>query len=335
MKKVIIHAGAPKTGTTAIQKFLHNNQEALALNDLILYPTSGRKNGRGNTLISHMPLAKAFTFNNDVHSVLKDVLAETHGLNKIIFSSERFFGQLHQPGVAKSLVAIKEFFHGNDIKILIYLRRWDSYLESCYSQAVANGVLGMKASGESIHDFIVNCEKLIGWHPADYIKYLQTLENIFGKNAIEIRGFDSKAFKGGDVITDFCEAIEIKKIESYLLPERSNLTLNAKKLLVMSMLLPLTNSKELLAKKVKKLFNAETGQFSPYCLFNYEERVSLINRFRKDEEKLRAYMKDPSGFLFDLDSIEDKSKLPPIQFTLDELAEFRDLILDMKTRPKP
>jgi len=332
MKKIILHLGTPKTGTTAIQKFLHINQAEMAKCASILYPTAGRVNKQGNTEISHATrLARMIRDGANPRPVLLEIEKEAHDLDRIIISSEAFFGQLNNRLVQRGLKQIKNFYKNDEIKLLIYIRRWDLYLESVYNQATKKGVLAVKGKGEPIHEFIDHCEKAIGWHPADYLKYLSILENIFGNESIEIRSFDSKAFFEGNLFKDLCDAIGINSLEPYEIPKKSNESLNTKQILVISLLIPLKRgAKKPVVQKVRKLFNEDSPTYSPHCFFNHDQRIALINRFKKDEEKLRSYMKNPSGFLFNLESTDNKCDLPPVQFNFEELKLIRDLILEFQ-----
>jgi len=333
MRQVILHLGTPKTGTTAIQRFFHLNRDELASIDSVSYPTAGRVNNKGKLEISHRPLFASMTAaRKKNHSLLSDIDEQALDHRKIVISCEYFFGRLYKQEVQEALKRIKDFFKNDELKIIIYLRRWDSYLDSVYNQAVKASMFDLKAREESINDFFDRCEKVIGWHPADYLKYLAILDDIFGKEAIEIRSFDVKALAGGNLLQDFSEAIAIKSIHPYKMPRKANESLTAKQLLIVSMLSPLYGGKEKLVvvRKVMKKFKDDAGQFDGYCLLGRDERLAIINRFKQDEEKLRSYLRDPTGFLFDLDVSGNKSHLPPVQFSFDELKTFRDLILDAK-----
>ncbi len=331
MRKIILHIGSPKTGTTSIQKFLHLNYETLAELDRTIYPMTGRKDSDNIIRYSHNLLLPSITAHKgNTQALLASINKEAIEQKQIIISAELFFSKLFRPAVQRSLKTIKNTFRSDEVKILIYLRRWDLYLESVYNQAVKQWLTNV-----SIDKYIEQREKAIGWHPADYLRYIAVLENIFGKDAIEIRSFDKQAFIGGDLYKDFCHATDLQHIEHYKKPKKSNESLTTTQLLATILLAPLFNKKDnaFVVGKIKKHLKAQHKSYSEFCLFSNESRQAIINRFENDEHKLRTYMKKPDSFLFDSKAFNDKSSLPPVEFSFEELKALRDSVLILGKLP--
>lgn len=134
MRKLFLHIGANKTGSTALQFYLNSNYLKL-LDEGFLYPRAGCIGD------CHHGIAAKLGFTSDPElKILADInLAEIHTqFNKevnlhtphtVIVSSESFV----LPGDPK---AVKRFFCDFDVKIVLYLRRHDHWLRSLYNQAV-------------------------------------------------------------------------------------------------------------------------------------------------------------------------------------------------------
>lgn len=144
MRRLFIHIGAPKTGSTAIQHFLASEREAL-LRHGILYPaaaTIGQAHhvigaavfpGRASRL-GGVPRDAAF------EQAVADVHAEiaTHRPETLILSTEYLWGVLSPNDIRRLLAA----FRGWEVHVVAYLRRQDLLAQSLFMQAVKRGHAG-------------------------------------------------------------------------------------------------------------------------------------------------------------------------------------------------
>lgn len=86
-KKIIIHIGMPKTGTTALQGFFANHADRFTSKEIV-YPMSGRRSNQ------HFFLASSKRENESTHLQSWDDLYDEVSLqdwNTIVLSSEKFF----------------------------------------------------------------------------------------------------------------------------------------------------------------------------------------------------------------------------------------------------
>lgn len=130
--KIIIHIGVAKTGTSAIQMFLHTNRDLLKSRG-VLYPISGQFNDH-----SHHKLAFSFApdgYRDDSSKSSKDLLDEIECelgeslYDTMVLSSECF----------PCLLDFDEFrkrFESHEIYVVCFLRDPASYVESWYRQWV-------------------------------------------------------------------------------------------------------------------------------------------------------------------------------------------------------
>ena len=214
MKKTIyIHAGAGKTGTTAIQEFLFLNEKQL-LKDGLYIPDIGRQ--PSNKHIVHHFLAGWFgklEQNNVKVLNLWNEISQL-GYKSILISSEFF----HHPKLfvkndSNLLTLIKEKVSEHFIiKIIYYIRPEEQWLQSAYEQWIKSG---SKRDGESIHDFIKRPRITLA-------EQVYKLAEIFGKNNIIVKPFEKSQFIGGNLFSDFLNNFHIEYKSEYILPSRNS-----------------------------------------------------------------------------------------------------------------
>lgn len=187
--KIFLHIGMDKTGTTAIQQFFHGNRDEL-INHGLLYPQTGSQG------IAHYGLSQVLGFYHgkkkaSEESEFKELAREfKHELEKsnahtVLFSSEFFM--ISKP--VQSIEMIRLFFSAYDIKIIIYLRRHDSWWESVYNQAVKT--VTNPPWGRGFEHFI-NFQKKRNPRRGNYRLLIDTWANVFGKENIIVRPYESQ-----------------------------------------------------------------------------------------------------------------------------------------------
>lgn len=136
LKIINIHIGIEKTGTTAIQNFLKENRKILEDEYQICIP-KWQKNDSKNT---HHQIAKAFIPNQNIapwHSSIKikdfktilNRFLVSKKFKELIISSELFCYSTE-----KEIKYLRQLLLNCNVKIIIFLRRQDEYLESLYNQ---------------------------------------------------------------------------------------------------------------------------------------------------------------------------------------------------------
>lgn len=206
MTTIYLHIGMPKTGTTCLQKALFKNRDKLLENGY-LYPMSGiRHNAKQiEDRYCHNLLAQFFIeFKGKSYLLSKfpnweDVKIEIDSINpkNVIISAEAFtsFDVFYKP---ETIAKIKDFLKTYEIRIIIYLRKQDDFLESCYRYMVKLG-----ACRVSIKEFFNEFEYIF-----NYYQILERWANIFGHQNIIVRCFDKKTMKK-NIFDDFLETINL------------------------------------------------------------------------------------------------------------------------------
>jgi len=117
---IVLHIGAPKTGTTALQQFLSTNEAALRARG-ISYMRAGRSH------IAHNPLPTAIA-QGRAAEMLRAIMDEHDAAPDLlhVISSEIMFRII----VAQRLGPFLPAGMRGAVRVLCYLRRQDHYLEA-------------------------------------------------------------------------------------------------------------------------------------------------------------------------------------------------------------
>jgi len=210
-----IHIGMPKTGTTALQSWLHAHPDLLARLG-IRYLVTGRDRGSGRARqICHNAMAVAM--NRGWHGVPEtqaDAMAEecrAFEAGNTILSSEMFFGRDLSPLQERYLSRVR-----GPVRIVAYLRRLDEFLEADYKQRAKNALPTGGAAG-----FVARRLEKIAEDP-EYMNLETAFERIRAQvpqAEIVPRLYLRDEMAGGNVITDFLSLFGVPP-EKVALPER-------------------------------------------------------------------------------------------------------------------
>lgn len=232
-KKVYIHIGTPKTGSTYIQRYFANHREKL-LDSGVLYPESlerfpGMRVGnhaRLSAACSHLKkskhLAMKFGVKNeaDQNCFYQKVKLEleneinNHEINEIFCSNEHLTVQMFDN---EGMIKLKNLFSSfsSDIKILVYLRRQDLVTVSSYVQKLKSGYTKELNLSELPNEW------------KDYYKLIKSWESVFGENNVIPRIFSQETMINGDIIEDLVNSLQFdNSFVSYERGERVNESLD-------------------------------------------------------------------------------------------------------------
>ena len=149
MKEVILHIGAHKTGSTALQNFLHENGKILSKNK-IYYPDFNMGMNYHHVLLRPIckPQKNDFIWDighefsletkDDFSDYFSTILSKD--FNRLVVSTEFLF--LNKPFFrniiedANFVEYIREVFSDYKIRPVVYLRNPMDWVESCYVEAV-------------------------------------------------------------------------------------------------------------------------------------------------------------------------------------------------------
>ena len=189
MRRVILHIGRHKTGTTAIQRFLRKNGSLLAGHGFC-YPDYGIRGFGHHEMgapITRGALSRSRDRAAEIIGGLRnglDTVIEGQGL-PLVISSEAF--QNCDPADVRAL------FQGFDVEVVVYLREQVKYLLSAYAQKV-------QASDYShtLEEFFLASSK------STYKEFLEDWERQF-PGRIRVKNYDRQELLSGNVVVDFCQ----------------------------------------------------------------------------------------------------------------------------------
>lgn len=191
MKKLFLHVGCGKTGSSALQVWLSQNSENLKAHG-ILYPMHNRKPLGDYTISSGngTNLFKAISKGN-IEGYFKNLDLDI-GCDKLLYSSEILQQLTEEQSLTLNRVT-KEF--GFDVHIIAYVRDVYDMTYSSYQQLVkrhtfTNRFDEFALTRKNLQQFVV-INKLERWFPNIHVIHYDT-------------------FAGGDISLPFCRAIGIE-----------------------------------------------------------------------------------------------------------------------------
>jgi len=198
--KIIFHAGTPKTGTTTVQHFLHENYDAL-LQQGILYPKYNIASPipKHQWIVKHLKNNEYELFYKHLVNSLKELDDYTH---TVIFSTEGTYNHWEDLSVTSKgfFALLKRYF---DLSMWIWFREPFSFAKSYYRQNLKNPRLEhIPCYGNDI-SFDQMLEDDWFTKRFDYLGFLIESENIFTKEKVKVFTYEK------NTIPQICTALNI------------------------------------------------------------------------------------------------------------------------------
>ncbi|MEQ1742218.1 MAG: tetratricopeptide repeat protein [Candidatus Nitrotoga sp.] len=307
--KVYLHIGWHKTGSTAIQVFMMRNRSAILKESGILYPVCGHST-IGHHLVAwslQEPItstwAKEIKFSETAEVVFARIFqeAESYGVTTLVLSSEEFSATNQY-----SIVRLARILKGHEVKLIVYLRRQDEYVESLYNQCVKD--YGARV-GESFEHFLHGQIKA-NW--LDYGSYLDNWVSLFPDLSVDFRVYDRNRFPEKNVVLDFMQAIGLPSSPSYQMGDmEANPSLSTRSVKVLARVnaeVSLDRAEH--ERVVAILLNAETEESRKQEIFlSPSERLTLLNSFKASNDRMfKRWLDKPNLFQLSKDELEQRKK---------------------------
>jgi hypothetical protein len=186
--KLILHIGAPKTGSSAIQDALTRSAPSLRQKGIIVPDTQLGTKGA-------VEGQQVFEFDEKVSNPQQVVdairrLADEPGLTAVVVSAENLLGLGHV--YAEALSGLRDRF---DISIHAYVRSQDDYIASAWQQWFC------KVHSDLWAWLVSELGRIGNWW-----KMLEPWLHAFGRDAVNVRLYQRDALLDGDAVADFFEA---------------------------------------------------------------------------------------------------------------------------------
>lgn len=218
MGYLYLHIGTPKTGTTSIQYFLEDNQK-IFLDKGYCFPDMGyeyfeiaRKNRNAHFLfdcIYHTEDKQKYEKAKKERSEgIKKLIDYLDSYDNVILSDENVW--IHFQKIENFWEELKDALeeHGHSIKVIVYLRRQDTYIRSYYTEMV-----------KSLHqrrtfvDYInTDTPALIG---SDYLSTVDLIASVIGQENVMVRPFERNQLLNGDLYADFLNCLGLSLTDEF------------------------------------------------------------------------------------------------------------------------
>lgn len=215
MKTLYLHIGSAKTGSTAIQHFLFENEELLKSYSFC-FPIfkykfgSGQISRNGSFLCTYYgKIGEIDKIRNEeiVEEYLDNIVKLFETYDNVILSEESLLCNLGNGDWKKRADKLLECVNKNnfEIKIIVYLRRQDEMLDSHW-----NSVVKMATQSLSFEEFK---KSRIELEQYDYFKHLERIGSIFGRDKIIVRRFQTGELIGDSSVSDFLQVIGLNDLD--------------------------------------------------------------------------------------------------------------------------
>ena len=288
-KKLFLHIGTQKTGTTTIQSILSRNKKKL-LSEGISYLGRFAETAREIRVIESSDTELVEKLREEIEaeiSFTKNWNIHTYVISNEKFSGDKLISYRNAGLIAKLLKdTLKPFSF--EIKIIVYLRRQDDYIESTYAQRIYSGAT------LSFEEFMEQFDKK-DFHWDDFLHYYA---EVFGKENLIVKRFDKKYLpKKESLIQSFGESIGSEFLQHYSQEIIKNPGFSRDALEISR----ITN--QYLDKKKMRRFRdilKKYGDSNKQCIFfNNQKRRQFLENYKESNRYVAThFLNDPSGVLF-------------------------------------
>lgn len=297
MPRLILHIGAHKTGTTALQQSLYQNRGALLKRGAAYVSAANVAHVHG--FLGHATPGRFLPEGLCVLDPDQFAALLAEGKGDLVIASSENFSFFFQPAAIQALArALEGRF--SQVRIVSYLRRQDRHAVSHHQEgAKPHRYLesdlwghGTRALPEPSPDHALYL---------DYNRRLGLWADVFGDAAMELRVYDRALLKDGDIFADFLDCVGVDGSGLQPVGER-NLSLGAAQ------------------TKAGHLLNA--AKFRPALIDPILARIGEGGRLLPSRKEARAFLEDYRSSNRALNQRFGISSLPELfADTFDDLPE--------------
>jgi len=286
-QKLYLHIGIYKTGTTALQDFFLMNRDVLSEKGVV-YPDIGMLNSSHNRFGAsfYEDQDRTVAIQNLDNKSTKEYVEQIMDLSDdVLISTELIW---HKGNDAYKLECLKNKF---DIKVILYLRRQDLYLESAYNQEVKCN------ESRDIELFLGDIMEsgLLDYDESTLSKW----SRFAGKENLIVRPYEKEQFYGGSIFSDFLYyALNINSIEGFQLPSDypnprfSNNALEFKRLINQQDLVDYSLKEKLIPYLLDFSVKEDPDSYHPFAgqgLLSIGKRHEIIQKYARSNHQIACY----------------------------------------------
>jgi len=332
MKKLFLHIGAPKTGTSAIQDFMLRNRKALASQG-VLYPAGGMLKSAHHLIGAaiHPQRAKrlgATPRDEALQTAVSQINEEVAACapHTLVISTEYLWGKLSADNIRRLLTPFSDW----DIHVVVYLRRQDLLAQSLYIQAVKTG------SAQSFAEW-VNTAVDSGKAGFFFHSVLACWRDCGLPVSVIVRIYE-KSDIGSDVCADFLQTLGGAPLQGLVNDRRS---INTAPDMATTELLRFVNARLLgsdAAEQVRRSIVKHSPPrelFAPLRYIGSAQLIEFMARFEDDNRRVAHEFADrPDGVLF-REPLPSDSIADPAHFDTTTLLNKLIELLPILTQARP
>ena len=308
--RLILHIGSPKTGSTAIQWFLHKNRKVLAGSGVNFIRAGRRANAHNLVLQARR--------NGTLPQVMDEITAEIHSQPQMthILSAEMYFAARIAPAIADHLPG--------DIRtnttVVAYIRRQDKFIEALYKQRVKTN----RYHGDATSFLDVKAKT------ARYSGILGAYAAAFDPVRMVVRPFERPHFPEGDVIRDFCRILGLSDTDPFIYPvATANATLSHEVSHLLALIARSTtiNTKDIIRHLSDR---SEPDAFGSNDCYTLDQRRAVFERYAEDNELVRRLYCPDLPALFNTDDLAPGAEItaPSAEEKLARTLRAQEIVFD-------
>lgn len=284
MKTLYVHVGMHKTASTTIQLFCTGNRDLLSSKGIYYPPSPFYYRKKGNAK-NGMFLGCIYL---DEHGERIPEVEEERmekGLelinewfkdyDNVLLSEERLWIDLFRDE-CRSLKILNEHSkkNGYRVRIIIYLRRQDKFIESWWNQVIKM----TSVRTDTFDEYLANFKYL------DFCEIMKSYEEVVGLENISVKRFED-AIKGEGILADFMKEIGLELTDEYVIEhEESNSKLEGNIVSIKRVINGIDGITEADNRFLRELFTdpaLPSGAEYPCSEFSEEERTELMKKYEE------------------------------------------------------
>ena len=330
MATLYIHIGTPKTGTTAIQNFLLLNEELLERKG-IAHPRvevegmrekfKSRRNG--NFLVFNSPLTgeeKKRQEQQVYQTGFQAVKRAAEASEKVVVTDESIWLRQNIREDFWQRIAEDAKNAGCQVKVIVYLRRQDLYIQALWNQAIKL----MTRLDQTFPQYLES--DLSKRNYLDYYEKLSNIAQCIGKENLIVRVYEKDIFlNSGGIYQDFLEAVGESMSQEYQIPEKSpNERLEGNYIEIKRIINRIPEYKKMPLDDMYDPMIMASNLRKPekVSYFSYEEQIDFLKKYEASNRRVaEEFLGRLDGVLF----TEPIEKLP--QWKIDDTIMYQDIIL--------
>lgn len=333
MATVYLHIGSQKTGTSAIQQFLLMNEEKLHQEGIafpsfsIPYDSKYRHRRNAHFLVYHSHLREEEARRREERQYYEKGFEELRALAdrypKIVLTDEAiWYRQDEKEGFWQD---VTERMHkaGHELKVIVFLRRQDLFVQSLWNQSVKNLPRTTKTF-DAYRDF-----PGIAHHNFDYYQKLCEIAQFVGKENMIVRAYEKDAIMSSPdgIFSVFTECIGCRIDDQYQRPERAvNTDLTGNFLLIKRIMNEETSYRQMPDIFSTPMARLCAGKKMPKVSYfaSTKDQLAYLQRFETSNRKVaEEFLGRQDGILFREPVVEME------HWEIDRENMERDIILTM------